>query len=364
MLWADAHAESGAVIGQVRVTGNQRIDAETVKHYLTLKAGQRYERGKADESLKALFATGLFRDVHIRREGNAVVVDVAEAQLIRQVASRGPRKSPPIRWQKKLSSRRPGSIRRLARRPTFSGFSRSIAGRVITRRRPKRRSSNSTTIASTLYEIREGAVTKVAGINFIGNKSFSDAELRGAITTTESGLLDFLKPTSIYDPDRLNLDRELLRRFYLRNGFADMRVVSAGVDADQEKKGFFLTFVVDEGPRYTFGTIDVELTLKSLNADALRKRMLGNSGDIYNADLMEKSVEALTAAAAEEGEPFGQIRPRIDRDTNARTISVAFVVEQGPRQYIERIEITGNHTRKTRSSAANSGSPRATPTTR
>ena len=158
--------------------------------------------------------------------------------------------------------------------------------------------------------------------------------------------MDFLKPTSIYDPDRLNLDRELLRRFYLRNGFADMRIVSAGADADQDKKGFFLTFIVEEGPRYTFGTIDLELALKSLKADALRKRVLSNSGDIYNADLVEKSVEALTAASAEGGEPFGQIRPGIDRDTKARTISVVYAVEQGPREYIERIEITGNHITK------------------
>ena len=174
----------------------------------------------------------------------------------------------------------------------------SIAGRVITRTQVEAKIIElDHNRVDLVYEIREGAVTKVAGINFIGNKSFSDAELRGAITTTESGLLDFLKPTSIYDPDRLNLDRELLRRFYLRNGFADMRVVSAGVDADQEKKGFFLTFVVEEGPRYTFGTIDVELALKSLNADALRKRVLGNSGDIYNADLDRKERRSLNGGS-------------------------------------------------------------------
>ena len=347
VLWADAHAESGAVIGQIRVTGNQRIDAETVKHYLTFKAGQRYDAAKADESIKALFATRLFSDVHIRREGSAVIVDVAEAQLIRNVAFEGAKDVTSDTLAKEAQLKASGlytaaraqtDIQRILdvyRRQGYYGT--QVEAKIIELDHNR---------IDLVYEIREGAVTKVAGINFIGNKSFSDAELRGAITTTESGLLDFLKPTSLYDPDRLNLDRELLRRFYLRNGFADMRVVSAGADADQEKKGFFLTFVVEEGPRYTFGTIDVELALKSLNADALRKRVLGNSGDIYNADLIEKSVEALTAAAAEAGEPFGQIRPRIDRDTNARTISVVFVVEQGPREYIERIDITGNHTTK------------------
>ena len=197
-----------------------------------------------------------------------------------------------------------------------------------------------------IYEIREGPETKVMGVNFIGNRSFSDAELRGAITTTESGLLDFLKPTSIYDPERLNYDRELLRRFYLRNGFAGMRVITAGADADREKKGLFLTFVVDEGPRYTFGTVDVEVTFGPVTAEAYRKRVRGSPGDIYNAELIDKSVEALTLFAAEQGMPFGQIRQRVERDPKARTVSVVYVVEQGRRDYIDRIDIAGNHTTK------------------
>ncbi len=253
--WAEAHAESGAIIGQVRVTGNQRIDAETVKHYLTLKAGQRYDAAKADESVKALFATGLFRDAHIRREGSAVIVEVTEAQLIRNVAFEGAKDvtSDTLAKEAQLkasglytAARAQADIQRILEVYRRQGYYAAQAEAKIIELDHNR--------VDLIYEIREGAVTKVAGINFIGNKSFSDAELRGAITTTESGLLDFLKPTSIYDPDRLNLDRELLRRFYLRNGFADMRIVSAGVDADQEKKGFFLTFVVEEGPRYTFGT--------------------------------------------------------------------------------------------------------------
>ena len=340
-----AWAESGPVIGQIRVTGNQRIEAETVKHYLTFKAGQRYDAAKADESVKALFATGLFRDVHIRFEGSAVVVAVAEAQLIRNVAFEGAKEITSDTLAKEVQLKASGlfttaraqtdvqRILEVYRRQGYYGA--QVEAKIIELDHNR---------VDLVYEIREGAVTKVAGINFIGNASFSDAELRGAITTTKSGLLDFLKPASIYDPDRLNLDRELLRRFYLRNGFADMRVVSAGADADQEKKGFFLTFVVEEGPRYTFGAVDVEVTIRSLNADALRKRVLGNPGDIYNADLIEKNVDALTAAAADEGEPFGQIRPRIDRDPKTRTISVVYAVERGPREYIERIDFTGNVT--------------------
>ncbi len=338
-----AQAESGAVIRQVRVVGNQRLDPETVTHHLTLKAGERYSAAKADESVKALFATGLFRDVRIRLEGAAVVVEVAEAQPIKRVAFEGAKEVSSDTLAKEThlkagglytSARAQGDVQRILSVYRRQGYYAAQVDAKIIEFDHNR--------VDLVYEIREGPETKVAGINFIGNASFSDAELRGVITTSESWLLDFLKPTAVYDPDRINFDRELLRRFYLKNGFADMRVLSAGADADQDKKGFFLTFVIEEGPRYTFGAVDLDVTVSSLNAEALRKHMLGASGDIYNLDQVEKSVEALTAAAADQGEPFAQIRPRVERDPVRRTISVAYVVEQGRREYIERIDITGN----------------------
>ena len=188
MLWADARAESAAVIGQIRVTGNQRIDAETVKHYLTLKAGQRYDAAKADESVKALFATGLFRDVHLRREGNAVVVEIAEAQLIRNVAFEGAKDVTSETLAKRFSSKLPelytsaraqADVQRFLEVYRRQGYyAAQVEAKIIELDHNR---------VDLIYEIREGAVTKVAGINFIGNKSFSDAELRGAITTTESG---------------------------------------------------------------------------------------------------------------------------------------------------------------------------------
>src|SRR5208282_1355614 len=132
--------------------------------------------------------------------------------------------------------------------------------------------------ADLVFEIREGPQTKVAGINFIGNRSFRDAELRGAISTTESGLLDFLKSGTVYDPDRVIMDRELLRRFYLKQGFADMRVLSATADADREGKGFFLTFSIEEGARYTFGALELDVILKPLTPESLRDRIAGRPG--------------------------------------------------------------------------------------
>ncbi len=340
---ADAQAQGGAMIREIQVTGTQRIEPETVKHYLTLKAGQRYDAGNADDSVKALFATGLFRDVHIALKGNAVVVEVAESPLINRVAFEGAKEVSTDTLAKEVqlkasraytSARAQADVQRILSVYQRQGhYAAQVDAKIIELDHNR---------VDLVFEISEGPDTKVVGVNFIGNASFSDAALRSAITTTESNILDFLRPTSIYDPDRLNFDRELLRRFYLKNGFADMRIVSASADVDQDKKGFFLTFTIDEGPRYTYGSVDVEVTLKSLNAEALRKRVRGNPGDIYNAEQVEKNVEALTGAVADQGEPFGQVRPRVERDPILRTISIVYVIEQGQREYIERIEITGN----------------------
>src|SRR5262249_5750446 len=137
--------------------------------------------------------------------------------------------------------------------------------------------------------------------------------------------------------------RELLRRYYLKNGYADFRVVSAVADVDREGKGFFLTFTVDEGQRYNFGRVNLESTLATFNADSATGSLLTKSGDIYNAEAVDKTVEALTVAVAGQGYAFGQVRTRVDRDPVTKTISVVYVVEQGPRVYIERINITGNY---------------------
>ena len=331
-------------IRDIRVVGNKRIEPETVKSYLTFTAGQRYDSFKADESLRALFATGLFQDVRINLEGSVVVIAVIENPLLNRVAFEGNTevKSDTLSQEVQLKARSmytrarvQADVQRILdvyRRQGY--YATQVDAQII---------ELDNNQIDLVFEIREGPETKVVGINFIGNQAFSDTELRGVITTTESSILDFLKPTSVYDPDRFNLDRELLRRYYIKNGYADMRVVSAVADVDREGKGFFLTFTVDEGQLYYFGGVDIKSTLPTFNAESVRGRLLAHPGDIYNAELIDKTAEALTVAVAEQGYAFGQVRPRIDRDPVKRTISVVFVVEQGPRVYIERINIVGNY---------------------
>jgi outer membrane protein insertion porin family len=337
------HAEGGPVIGAVKVTGTSRIEPETVKHHLTFEAGQRYDAHNADDSVKALFATGLFSDVNIALEGTTVIVSVVENPLVNRVVFEGNKDVKSATLTQAVQTKARGT---LARSRVQSDVQRILdayrrEGYYGAQVDPKTVELDHNR-ADLIFEIREGQQTKVAGINFIGNKSFSDATLRGAISTSESGLLDFLKSGTAYDPDRVNYDRELLRHFYWKNGFADMHVISAVADMDRDGKGFFLTFSLDEGPRYTFGAVDLDVTLPSLKAEALRDRVAGQTGDIYNAELVDKTVEALTLAAADRGQPFNQVRPRIERDQVRRTISVTYVIEQGQRIHIDRVDIVGN----------------------
>ncbi len=340
----EALAQSGGVIRDIRVVGNSRIEPETVRSYLTFTAGQRYDGYKADESLRALFGTGLFKDVHIDLQGNVVVISVVENPVINRVAFEGNHevKTDTLSQEVQLKSRALYSRARVQadvqrildvyRRQGY--YATQVDAQIIELDHNR---------IDLVFEIREGPETKVAGINFIGNQAYSDTELRGVITTTESSFLDFLKPTSVYDPDRFNLDRELLRRYYLKNGYADFRVVSAVADVDREGKGFFLTFTVDEGARYTFGGVRIETTLPNFSTDAAAGKLLTQSGEFYNAEAVEKTVEGLTVAVAQQGYAFGQVRTRIDKDPVSHVISIVYVVEQGPRVYIERINVTGNY---------------------
>jgi outer membrane protein insertion porin family len=340
---SEAFAEDTPIIREIKVMGTKRLEPESVTAHLTFVTGQRYDAYKADDSIKALFATGLFSDVRIRLEGSAVLVSVTESPVVNRVAFEGNKeiKSETLAQEVQTKPRGPlarprlqADIQRILNRYRREGYFAARADPKIIELDHNR--------ADLVFEIREGPQTKVAGINFIGNRSFSDAGLRGAIATSETGLLDFLKSGTVYDPDRVNADRELLRRFYLKNGFADMRVISAVADMDKEGKGFFLTFSIEEGPRYTFGAIDLDVTLQGLKAEALRNRIQGQPGDVFNAELVEKTVEDLTLAVAQNGQPFGQVRPRIERDPLRRTVSVTYVAEQGPRVFIGRIDITGN----------------------
>ncbi len=333
----------GRTIQRIDVRGNARVEEQTVISYLRLNVGDRYDALRADESFKALFATGLFSDVSVAMEVTVLVVSVTENPVINRVAFEGNRKLKDNVLEQEVESRArvvftrarvQNDVQRILTLYRRSGrFGARVEPKVI--KLPQNR-------VDLVFEIDEGDKTKVTRINFIGNHAFSDKDLHSEITTSESGLLSFLKTDDIYDPDRLAADQELLRRFYLNNGYADFRIISAVADLDRENNAFFLTITIDEGPLYTFGDVSIESEVPSLDPNELQAYILTRPGSDYSLQLIDKTLEDLTLGVSRLGFAFAQIRPRGNRDPVTHTISLVYVVEEGARIYIERINIVGN----------------------
>jgi outer membrane protein insertion porin family len=330
-------------VREIQVTGNRRVEPETVRSYLKFSVGDVYDAYQVDQSIRALFQTGLFADVTIDRSGSTVTVKVVENPLVNQVAFEGNRDvdDASLRAEVQLKPRTvytrakvQGDVQRILDVYRRQGkFSANVEPKIIELDQNR---------VNVVFEIQEGGSTKVKSIQFIGNRAFSDSQLRDVISTQQSGWFDFLKNASFYDPDRMALDRELLRQFYLKNGYADVRIVSANADIDRDGSGFYITFVVEEGDIYRFGKVELENTLPGLNADALRGHILTKAGATYDAGSIDKTAERLTLAAAEEGFAFARVRPRAERNAADRTISLIYSIDEGARIYIERINVIGN----------------------
>ncbi|MFC4270393.1 outer membrane protein assembly factor BamA [Sneathiella chungangensis] len=337
------YAQSSVILSDIRVEGNQRIEDDTVKSYLLITAGAPYDRSRVDRSLKALFNTGLFADVTIRQEGTVLIVNVVENPIINRLAFEGNRRidddtllaeiqlRPRIVYTR---ARVQNDVQRIITVYRRSGrFAATVEPKVILL--PENR-------VDLVFEINEGEQTGIKKIRFYGNKHFSDRQLLSEISTEETRWYNFLSDTDTYDPDRLTFDRELLRKFYLSKGYADFRVVSAIAELTPDRDGFFITFAVEEGAKYTFGAIDVKSEIKDLPADTLLDQVTTIEGETYNADKIEDSIQKLTFEAGKLGYAFVNVRPRIERDRENLTISVTYEINKGPRVYVERINITGN----------------------
>ncbi len=341
---AQATPTSGGIIDAVRVEGAQRVEAETVKSYLSVRAGDPFESEKINASLKSLFATGLFADVTLRREGNTLVVRVVENPIVNRVAFEGNRKMDKKDLQNEISLR----PRVVYTRTKVQNDTKRIldvyrrSGRFAATVEPKIIQLDQNRV-DVVYEINEGSVTDVQSIRFIGNKAYGDSKLRSIIQTKESAWYRVFSADTSYDPDRLTFDRELLRRFYLREGYADFRVVSAVAELTPDRSEFFITFTVDEGERYKYGVVDLTTQFKELDLNLVRDRVLALEGDWYNADLIERSITRLTDALSDMGYSFVDIQPTIDRDREKKTINVTFDIQEGPRVFVERIDIVGNY---------------------
>ena len=342
-LWIGAAAAQQVTIDSVLVEGNERIEADTVRSYVPIGPGDPFDASVVNDTLKTLFDTGLFADVAIRREGSVLVVSVVENPIINRVVFEGNESLDDEELESEIQLRprvvytRPrvqADLQRLTEIYRRSGrFAAAIEPKVIQLEQNR---------VDLVFEVNEGPVTGVRRINFIGNKRYSDGTLRDEIQTRESAWYRFATTDDTYDPDRMTFDRELLRRFYLGNGYIDFRVISAVAELTPDREDFVITFSIEEGERYEVAEVDVTSELRDLSPERLLPYVEIETGEWYDADEVEDTVIALTEAVGSRGYAFVDVRPRIEPDRETTTVDVTFQVGEGPRVYIERIDIVGN----------------------
>ena len=336
-----AFAAPGAT--QIVVEGNRRVDADTIRQYFKAAPGEHLDADKINAGIKALYASGLFQDIHVTTQGDRVIVTVVEAAVIDRLVFEGNHRMKDEQLQQEIQSKARGALSRATVQADTQRileiyqrngrFDVKVTPQIIDR--PNNR-------VDLIFVIDEGEKTGVKEIDFVGNKAYSGWRLKEVIKTNVSNWLSFLQTTDVYDPDRIEADRDLIRRFYLKHGYADVQVVAATGEYDPARKGFVITFTIEEGAQYHFGTIDIQSNVRAVDGNSLRSILLTHKGDVYNGEAVEKTVENLTIEMARRGYPFGTVRPRGDRNPETRTIGVAFVVDEGTRAYIERINIRGN----------------------
>ena len=339
---APTPAQTG-VVQRIVVRGNERIEAATVISYLPISVGQTVDAAQIDAAYKALFRTELFSDEHIDLVAGELTVTVVENPIINRVLFEGNSSIKEDKLKDEVTVRPRGIFTRAK--------AQQDVGRIVELyRRAGRISANVTPQivelpqkrVDLIFKIDEGAKSGVLRVNFLGNKAFSDNDLRDVVVTEQSHWYKFFSSNANYDPDRLEYDKEQLRKYYRNRGFFDFRVSSAVAELSPEKNGFLVTYTVEEGPEYRFGKINVETELKKLDKNVLKSLVPFSRGDTYQDEKIEQATDALTFAAGAAGFAFVDVRPRYIPNRAKGTVDVTFDVKEGPRVYVDRIDIIGN----------------------
>ena len=334
---------AGNTISAIRVVGNQRIENGTIQSYMLVQPGDAFEPDRIDRSLKTLYATGLFQDVNITRDGNTLVVKVVENPIVNRIAFEGNHKVVDTSLRPLLELRPravfTSDLAQSDRQKIIDYYAKH--GRFGTTVEPKIIKLDQNRV-DVVFEINEGTSTLISRIAFVGNHAFSEDRLREIISSRQEAFYRFLSNSDTYDPARIDYDKELLRRFYLKNGYADFQVSDATAELAPDRSSFFVTFTVNEGAQYTVGSISIDSRLPNLPGAPLLQYVEQEKGEIYDGEAVERSVNALQDAAQARGYNFVLVRPRIARDTAKHTVDLVFDITEGPRVYVERIDIVGN----------------------
>ena len=335
--------ENTGTIERIIVNGNQRIEDRTVLSYILVEPGSSFDANRIDLSLKSLFATGLFADAKFDRVGNQLVITLVENPIVSRVMIEGNKAMAEDKIREEIqiaprgvftAARMQADVQRIMELYRQSG---RFAAKVTPEYVPLDQNR-----VDVIFSITEGPVSGVRAINFLGNEEYSDNRLRKEIVTRQSRWWQFFSSNDNYDPGRMEYDRDLLRQFYQNKGYYDFRVESAVAELTPDQKDFYITYTIDEGEIYRFGEVSVETELEKLNTDALRASLSAKSGNLFRGDTIEQSIDGLTYVAGIGGYAFIDVRPEISADMETKTVNVTFHVNEGPRVYINRINIVGN----------------------
>jgi outer membrane protein insertion porin family len=343
LIMSASVAIAAETLREIRINGAQRVEPATILNYLNLQTGQPLTDDVANEGLKNLFATGLFADVKMRQQGGVLLVDVAENPIINEIAFEGNNK---IKDQELLAdiSLRPRQV--YTKTKVQNDVSRIYqlyqrGGRFAVNIEPKIIELDQNRV-NLVFEIVEGEVTAIKGIKFVGNSSFSDDALRAELSSKEERWYRFFASDDRYDEDRVKFDEELLRRFYLRNGYADFRVTSSNAELSEDKESFYITFSIEEGQRYKIGGISITSNLRGFDGNALRDDVTFVPGQWYNADSVQASVDGMSKRLGDLQYAFVDIDPDVQRNTADNSVLIDFNIGESPRVFVERIDISGN----------------------
>ena len=331
------------VIQRFIVRGNERIEPTTVISYLPMVVGETVDAAKIDAGIKALARTELFSDEKIELNNGDMIITVVENPIINRVLFEGNSSIKEDKLKDEVTVRPRGIFTRAK--------AQADVGRIVELYRRAGRISAEVTPqivelpqkrVDLIFKIDEGAKSGVLRVNFLGNKAFSDDNLRDVVVTEQSHWYKFFSSNANYDPDRLEYDKEQLRKYYRNRGFYDFRVASSVAELAPDKNGFVITYTVEEGPEYKFGKVTVETDLKKLDKNVLEALVPFRRGDIYQDEKIEQATDALTFAAGAAGFAFVDVRPRYVPDRARGVVDVTFDVKEGPRVYVDRIDIVGN----------------------
>ena len=338
-----ATAANAGIVRSVVVRGTERLEAETVRSYLNLVIGDRYDRDALDTALKALYASELFADATIRDDNGALTVEVKENPVINRIVIEGAKrvKEEKIREEIRLAPRQI-----FTRSKTRADLGRILelyrrGGRFAASVEPKLVQLDQNRV-DVVFEISEGPKSKIRQINILGNVKFKEGEIRKQMASKQSRPWRFFTSNDTYDPDRLSYDQQKLRQYYLTEGYADFRVASVVAELTPDKKDFIVTYVVEEGDRYKFGKVDLESQLRDIKPKEFRPIIKMKEGDWYNAQLIENTVDSLSETAGLLGYAFADVRPQFGRDKENLKMNVTFQIGEVPRVYVERVQINGN----------------------